>query len=75
MYTHGSRTRLRSSSDIWVSHVYHDREALMKSWRKAMMVVSGAALGAGQRHTEMTVDQAEEIVTQQEQRWWNVKVQ
>jgi len=50
---------LHGSSDIWVSRVYYDREALMKSWRKAVIALLRAALRAGQLHIEMTVDQAE----------------
>ena len=66
---------LHGSFDIWVSRVYYDRDQLMKSWRKAVIALLRAALRAGQLHTEKTVDQMEEILTQQEKRWWRIKVQ
>jgi Putative transposase/Transposase zinc-binding domain len=66
---------LRGSSNIWVSRVYYDREALMKSWREAVIALLRAALRAGQLDTKMTVDQTEEMLTQQEQRWWSIKIQ
>jgi len=72
MFTGGG---LHGSSDIWVSRVYYDRESLMKSWRKAVITLLRAALRAGQLHTEMTIDQIEEMLTQQEKRWWSIKIQ
>jgi len=62
-------------SDTWVSRVYYDRDPLMKSWRKAVIELLRAALRAGQLHTKMTVDQMEEMLTQQEKRWWSIKIQ
>ena len=66
---------LHGSSDIWVSRVYYDRDLLMKSWRKAVIALLRAALRAGQLHTKMTVDQMEEMLTQQEKCWWSIKIQ
>ena len=62
-------------SDTWVSRVYCDRDPLMKSWRKAVIALLRAALRAGQLHTKLTVDQMEEMLTQQEKRWWSIKIQ
>jgi hypothetical protein len=66
---------LRGSSDIWVSLVYHDRDLLMKSWRKAVIALLRAALRAGQLRTELTVDQMEDLLTHLAKCWWSVKVQ
>jgi len=66
---------LHGSSDIWVSRVYYDRDLLMKAWRKAVIALLRAALRAGQLSTKMTVDQMEAMLTEQETRWWSVKIQ
>ena len=62
-------------SDTWVSRVYYDRDPLMKAWRKAVIELLRAALQAGQLHTKLTVDQLEKLLTQQEKRWWSIKIQ
>jgi len=66
---------LHESSVIWVSRVFYDRDLLMKSWRKAVIALLRAALRAGQLRTELTADQMEEMLTQQEKRWWSIKIQ
>jgi hypothetical protein len=66
---------LCEASGTWVSRVYYDSSAMMEAWRKAVIDLLRAALRAGQIRTEMTVDQMEELLTQQENRWWSVKIQ
>jgi hypothetical protein len=66
---------LFGSSDTWVSRVYYDRDPLMEAWRKAVIELLRAALRAGQLHTKMTIDQMEAMLTQQEKRWWSIKIQ
>src|ERR1019366_5626606 len=66
---------LHGSSDTWVSRVYYDRDALMEAWRKAVIELLRAALRAGQLRTKMSVDLMEEMLTQQEKRWWSIKIQ
>ena len=66
---------LDGSANIWVSRVYYDRDALMEAWRKAVVALLRVALRAGPLRTEMTVDQTEEMLSEQEKRWWSVKVQ
>ena len=66
---------LYGSSDVWVSRVYYDRDLLMKAWRRAVIALLRAALRAGQLCTTMAVDQMEELLTQQENRWWSIKIQ
>jgi hypothetical protein len=66
---------LHGSSEAWVSRVYYDQDALMKSWRKAVIALLRAALGAGQLRTTMTKDQTEEMLRQQEQCNWVINIQ
>jgi hypothetical protein len=66
---------LHGSADIWVAQVYYDRDALMEAWRRAVIALLRAALRAGQLRTEMTVDQTQEMLGEQEKRWWSVKIQ
>jgi hypothetical protein len=66
---------LHGSSDIWVSRVYYERDPLMKAWRRAVIAVLRAALRASQLSTNMDVAQMEELLTQQENRWWSIKIQ
>jgi hypothetical protein len=55
--------------------VYYDRDRLMKAWRKAVIALLRAALRAGQLRTEMIVGQTEEMLSEQEKRWWSVNIQ
>jgi hypothetical protein len=66
---------LYGSSDTWISRVYYERNPLMEAWRRAVIALLRAALRAGRLHTKMTVDQMEEMLTQQENRWWSIKIQ
>jgi hypothetical protein len=66
---------LRGSSDTWVSRVYYERDPLMGAWRRAVIALLRAALRAGQLCTNMDVAQMEEMLTQQENRWWSIKIQ
>jgi hypothetical protein len=66
---------LHESSDTWISRVYYDRDALMESWRKAVIALLRAALRAAQLRTELTVDQMEDLLTHLEKCWWSIKIQ
>src|ERR1017187_3767926 len=66
---------LYGSSDTWVSRVYYERDPLMEAWRRAVIALLRAALRAGQLCTNMDVAQMEEMLTQQEKRWWSIKIQ
>jgi len=44
---------LHGSSNIWVSRVYYERDALMEAWRKAVIALLRAALRAGQLRTKL----------------------
>jgi hypothetical protein len=66
---------LSGSSDTWVSRVYYKRDRLMEAWRRAVIALLRAALRAGQLCANMDVAQIEEMLTQQENRWWSIKIQ
>jgi hypothetical protein len=66
---------LHGSSNIWVSRVYYERDALMEAWRKAVIALLRAALRASQLQTELTADQMEDLLTHLEKCWWSIKIQ
>src|SRR5437899_5106499 len=66
---------LHGSSDTWITRVYFERDRLMESWRKAVVTLLRAALRAGQLRMTMAVDQMEAMFTEQEKRWWSIKIQ
>ena len=66
---------LHGSSGTWVSRVYYDHDYLMKSWRKALIALLRAALGAGQLRTELTADQMDDLLTHLERCWWSIRIQ
>ena len=66
---------LHGSSKFWVTRIFYDRDRLMASWRTAVIALLRAAHRAGQLHTEMTTDQVEQMLFQQEKRWWSINVQ
>ena len=47
----------------------------MHSWREAVIELLRTALRVGCLATKMTVDEMEGILTQQEKRWWSIKIQ
>jgi len=66
---------LHGSSDIWVAQVYYDRDALMQSWRRAVIALLRAALRAEQLRTVLTADQMEDLLTHLEKCWWSLNIQ
>jgi hypothetical protein len=66
---------LYGSSDTWVSRVYYERDPLMEAWRRAVIALLRAALRAGQLCANMDIAQMEEMLTQQENRWWSINIQ
>jgi hypothetical protein len=66
---------LCGASNTWIACVYYDRSRLMESWRKSVIALLRAAHEAGHLQTAMTFEQTEELLTQQEHRWWSVKIQ
>jgi hypothetical protein len=66
---------LHGSSNIWVSRVYYERDALMEAWRKAVIALLRAALRAGQLETELTAAQMGDLFVHLETCWWSIKIQ
>lgn len=66
---------LDESGNTWASRVCYEHDRLMEAWRRAVIVLLRAALRAGQLYVQMAVDQVEEMLTQQENRWWSIKIQ
>lgn len=66
---------LHESTATWVSRVYHHRDQLMKAWRRGVIALLRAALLASQLNTDMTFDEVEALLGNQERRWWRVKIQ
>jgi Putative transposase/Transposase zinc-binding domain len=66
---------LHDSSDVWVSSILYDRDALMRSWRRAVIAILRAAALAGQLVTRIPSRHLEELLWQQEKRWWSIKIQ
>ncbi len=65
---------LQASSGSWSPSVYYDNDLLMRLWRGAVLDLLRAVHRAGALKTEMTSDELEAVLTQQE-RWWSVKIQ
>ena len=59
----------------WMSSIYYDRDLLMAAWRKAVIKLLRTALYVGLLRTEMALDQMENLLDHQENRWWNIKIQ
>jgi hypothetical protein len=66
---------LQGSSDTWVSCAYYNRDEMTKAWRTAVIALLRAALRAGQLRTNMTAAETEVMLTEQENRWWSVRIQ
>ena len=66
---------LYGSSDTWAPRAYYERDALMEAWRRGVIALLRASLSAGQLCTKFAVDHVESLLTQQENRWWSVKIQ
>lgn len=66
---------LHSCSGSWVARIYYDRDWLMEIWRDAVVNLLRAALRAGQLRSKMSIEGMEAILTDQERRWWSIKIQ
>jgi hypothetical protein len=66
---------LHGCSGSGVARMYYYRDLLMEIWRDAVINLLRAALRAGQVRSEMSVDEMEAMLTDQEKRWWSIKIQ
>lgn len=72
LVTAGALSRLSGS---WVPTAYYERDALLTGWRKAIIKLLRTALRIGQLVSGLMVDEIEAILSEQENRWWSVKIQ
>lgn len=59
----------------WRESFYYDRNALMIYWRQSVVRLLRKALQSGYFGTESSQTELETLLTEQENRWWSVKVQ
>jgi hypothetical protein len=63
------------TSGGWMPSVYYYVDALTCYWRRGVIRLLRASLRAGCLATELPAQAVEEILIQQENRWWSVKLQ
>jgi putative transposase/transposase-like zinc-binding protein len=66
---------LRASSCSWISSVYYDENQLMKMWKTGVIKLLRAASISGVLKSDMSFEQLQAMLKEQEERWWSVKVQ
>jgi Putative transposase len=66
---------LHNSPEVWGSGILYDRDALMRSWQRAVIAILRAAAQAGQLVTRIPSEKLEQILSQQEKRWWSINIQ
>ena len=59
----------------WIKNIYFGQNPVMEIWRKGVIRLLRTASDAGQLHTNLTRDEMQILLTQQEQRWWSVRIQ
>ena len=65
---------LCGSSDTWVGRLNYDRDELMEAWRRAVIRLLRVALQSGQLDTKLSVEEIDALLTDQEKRWWSIKI-
>lgn len=63
------------TSGEWRSSVYFDVDALTHYWRKGVIRLLRTSLGVGIIRTDLPMEQIEETLRREENRWWSVKLQ
>ena len=63
------------ASSSWVSSVFFDQDRLTALWRNAVINLLRSASRAGVLHAAMAEDEILTMLSLQEKRWWNVKIQ
>jgi hypothetical protein len=65
----------RDSYEVWVPDIVYEKDALMRSWRRAIIAILRSAAQAGQLVTRIPSRQLERLLGQQEKRWWSINTQ
>jgi len=66
---------LPDSYEVWVRDILCDKDALMRSWRRAVIAILRAAAQAAQLVTRIPGRRLEQLLSQQEKRWWSINIQ
>jgi hypothetical protein len=66
---------LHDSSAVWGSSILYESEALMRAWQRAVIAILRAAAQANQLVTKIPSGRLEELLSQQEKRWWRINIQ
>ena len=75
VHTMVSGGALSAHSVGWMERVYYNHDELMAAWRKAVVKLLRTALQAGKIHVDISTDEMEVLLAQQEARWWSIKIQ
>jgi Putative transposase/Transposase zinc-binding domain len=75
VHTMSTAGGLHDSYEVWARDTLYDKDALMRSWRRAIIAILRAAAQAGQLVTRIPSRELEQFLGQQENRWWSINIQ
>lgn len=75
VHTMVSGGALSAPSGTWTTCLYYNRERLTAAWRRAVIKLLRTALHAGQLCANIAPQELEALLTEQEGRWWSIKIQ
>jgi hypothetical protein len=75
VHTMSTAGGLHDSYEVWVRDILYDKDALMRSWRRAVIAILRAAAQARQLVTRIPSRELEQLLGQQENRWWSINIQ
>jgi Putative transposase/Transposase zinc-binding domain len=75
VHTMSTAGGLHDSYEVWVRDILYDKDALMRSWRRAVIAILRAAAQARQLITRIPSRELEQLLGQQENRWWSINIQ
>lgn len=61
--------------DSWIPIIFYGRDPLMTGWRKGVVRLLRGALKEGQLQTSLATEQVQNLLTEQENRWWSIRIQ
>jgi Putative transposase/Transposase zinc-binding domain len=59
----------------WTRRLYYNRKRLTAAWRSAVIELLRSALRVGRLQAKATANEMEALFTEQEGRWWSIKIQ
>ena len=66
---------LQTASASWSACFYFDQDALMRRWRRGVILLLRTALRSGTLKTALRVEDVESLLEEKEACWWSVKIQ